>query len=81
MNSVPSADLCDKAFLKHQAFSAGIYSIGSYFSFKVKTLYIYFFLGCACDTNTTLGFEVMLDKEGPKNLFRLLHVEILIWII
>ena len=28
VSSVPDADLCDKAFIEHNAFSAGIYSIG-----------------------------------------------------
>ena len=50
------ADFCDKAFLDHNAFAAGIYSIG-----------------CACDKNITFGFELMLNKEGPKNLFRALQ--------
>ena len=50
------SDLCDKAFLDHNAFSAGIYSIG-----------------CGCDANITLGFELMLNNEGPKNLFRVLQ--------
>ena len=27
-------------------------------------------LGCACDKNITLGFELMIEKEGPTNLFR-----------
>ena len=27
----------------------------------------------ACDKNITLGFELMLEKEGPKNLFRILQ--------
>ena len=49
-------DFCDKAFLDHNAFAAGIYSIG-----------------CACDKNITLGFELMLNKESPKNLFRALN--------
>lgn len=31
-----------------------------------------FSLGCACEYNITLGFELMLNNEGPKNLFRLL---------
>ena len=31
-----------------------------------------FTLGCACEYNTTLGFELMLQKESPNNLFRLL---------
>ena len=35
--------------------------------------YVIILLGCACDKNTTLGFEVMLEKEGPKTLFRLLQ--------
>ena len=56
VNSVTSADLCDKAFQTHNAFSAGVYSIG-----------------CACDKNITLGFELMLNKESPSNLFRILQ--------
>ena len=51
-----SADLCDKAFPKHDKFAAGIFSIG-----------------CACANNITLGFELMLNHEGPKNLFRVLQ--------
>ena len=31
-----------------------------------------FSLGCACTHNITLGFELMLNNESPKNLFRLL---------
>ena len=56
VSSVADADLCDKAFPDHNAFSAGIYSIG-----------------CACEKNITLGFELMLQNEGPKNLFRILQ--------
>ena len=29
-------------------------------------------VGCACEANITLGFEVMLAKESPRNLFRFL---------
>ena len=31
-----------------------------------------FSLGCACPYNVTIGFELMLNNESPKNLFRLL---------
>ena len=31
-----------------------------------------FSLGCACEFNTTLGFELMIQKESPRNLYRLL---------
>ena len=31
-----------------------------------------FTLGCACEYNTTLGFELMINKESPHNLFRVL---------
>ena len=31
-----------------------------------------FSVGCACPSNTTFGFEIMLSKESPKNLFRFL---------
>ena len=37
----------------------------SYADFK------YVSLGCGCDKNVTLGFEWMIDREGPKNLFRI----------
>jgi hypothetical protein len=37
-----------------------------------------FTIGCGCEYNTTLGFELMIHKESPQNLFRLLHAEILI---
>ena len=53
VSSVIDSDLCDKAFLDHNAFSAGIYSIG-----------------CGCDANITLGFELMLNN---KDLFRVLQ--------
>ena len=56
VSSVTDADFYDKAFLDHNAFAAGIYSIG-----------------CSCDKNITLVFELMLNKEGPKNLFRVLQ--------
>ena len=49
------ADLCDKAFVYHGDFSAGVYSVG-----------------CCCSANITLGFELMLLKESPRNLFRFL---------
>jgi len=29
-------------------------------------------VGCCCSLNQTLGFELLLDNESPKNLFRLL---------
>ena len=29
-------------------------------------------VGCCCQLNQTLGFELLLNKESPKNLFRLL---------
>ena len=33
----------------------------------------FYSIGCACDKNITLGFELMIDHEGPKNLFRVLQ--------
>ena len=65
-----SSELCDKEFSQHSKFSAGIYSLGiqeSYVDFE------YVSLGCGCDKNITLGFELMIDREGPKNLFRILQ--------
>ena len=56
VSSQTDVDICDKAFIEHNAFAAGIYSIG-----------------CGCDQNITLGFELMLRNEGPKNLFRILQ--------
>lgn len=35
---MPSAELCDKAFASHNAFSAGIYSIG--FDFNMLIIYL-----------------------------------------
>ena len=32
-----------------------------------------FTIGCGCEYNTTFGFEIMLNKESPRNLFRLLQ--------
>ena len=32
----------------------------------------FYSVGCACDKNITFGFEVMLLKESPRNLFRFL---------
>jgi hypothetical protein len=29
-----------------------------------------FSLGCACPFNVTLGFELMINNESPKNLFK-----------
>lgn len=29
-------------------------------------------VGCCCSANITLGFELMLLKESPRNLFRFL---------
>ena len=29
-------------------------------------------VGCACPANITMGFEIMLVKESPRNLFRFL---------
>ena len=29
-------------------------------------------VGCACEYNITFGFEIMLLKESPRNLFRFL---------
>ena len=29
-------------------------------------------IGCACEFNTTLGFELMIENESPRNLYRLL---------
>ena len=31
-----------------------------------------FTIGCGCEYNTTFGFELMLNKESPQNLFRIL---------
>ena len=31
-------------------------------------------VGCACDKNITFGFELMILKESPRNLFRFLMV-------
>ena len=62
-------DLCDKAFLDHNAFSAGIYSLGLKTSLQAYNNNNYgIHIGCACDKNITLGFKLMLNKEGPKNL-------------
>ena len=30
-------------------------------------------IGCGCARSTTLGFELMINCEGPKNLFRILQ--------
>ena len=32
----------------------------------------FYSVGCACDKNITFGFEIMLLKESPRNLFRFL---------
>ena len=32
-----------------------------------------FTIGCGCPHNTTFGFELMLNKESPRNLFRILQ--------
>ena len=32
-----------------------------------------FSVGCGCEFNTTFGFELMINKESQKNLFRLLQ--------
>ena len=32
-----------------------------------------FTMGCGCPHNTTFGFELMLNKESPRNLFRILQ--------
>ena len=32
----------------------------------------FFSVGCACENATTFGFEIMLLKESPRNLFRFL---------
>ena len=32
-----------------------------------------FNVGCGCSANVTLGFEIMLAKESPRNLFRFLQ--------
>ena len=29
-------------------------------------------VGCSCQKNTTLGFELMLQPETPRNVFRFL---------
>ena len=29
--------------------------------------------GCGYNKNIMLGFELMIDREGPKNLFRILQ--------
>ena len=55
VNNVKDKDLCDKAFIGHSHFAAGIFSAG-----------------CACKYNITLGWELMLSNESPRNLFRLL---------
>ena len=52
VRSVADADSCEKAFLEHNAFSAGIYSIG-----------------CGCEKNITLGFELMLKTRDQKIYF------------
>ena len=71
-NSVSSADLCDKSFLVHHAFSAGIYTLGKHF-FTHLFVRNNALLGCVCDKNITLGFGILLDKGGPKNLFSVLQ--------
>ena len=55
VNGVNDKDLCEKAFLGHSHFTAGIFTAG-----------------CACKFNITLGWEIMLNNESPRNLFRLL---------
>ena len=55
VNKVKDKDLCEKAFIGHSHFAAGIFSAG-----------------CACKYNITLGWELMLSNESPRNLFRLL---------
>ena len=55
VNNVKDKDLCEKAFLGHSHFTAGIFTAG-----------------CACKFNITLGWEIMLNNESPRNLFRLL---------
>ena len=55
VNNVKDKDLCEKAFLGHSAFTAGVFTAG-----------------CACKYNITLGWELMLNNESPRNLFRLL---------
>ena len=32
----------------------------------------FFSVGCGCPFNITFGFEIMLAKESPRNLFRFL---------
>ena len=55
VNRVKDKDLCEKAFIGHSDFTAGIFTAG-----------------CACKFNITLGWEIMLNNESPRNLFRLL---------
>ena len=55
VNKVKDKDLCEKAFIGHSDFAAGIFTAG-----------------CACKYNITLGWELMLSNESPRNLFRLL---------
>ena len=55
VNNVKDKDLCEKAFLGHSHFTAGVFTAG-----------------CACKYNITLGWELMLNNESPRNLFRLL---------
>lgn len=55
VNNVNDKDLCEKAFIGHSHFAAGIFTAG-----------------CACKYNITLGWEMMLSNESPRNLFRLL---------
>ena len=42
------------------------------FSYSSDFVAGFYSVGCACDKNITLGFEVMLLKESPRNLFRFL---------
>ena len=55
VNKVKDKDLCEKAFIGHSQFAAGVFTAG-----------------CACKYNITLGWELMLSNESPRNLFRLL---------
>ena len=60
MSSVADTELCDKAFLDHNAFSAGIYSLGLNTSLQAHNN--------NCGKNIAVGFERMLNKERPNNL-------------
>ena len=52
---------------------AGIYSLGLNISLQAHNNNFRIHIGCAYDKNITLGFELMLKKEGSKNFFRILQ--------